>query len=287
MSDTSSTPSAPSATATRNTIIFREINHMLPEETRKKFQLIEHIIETDEERLQKVYADIEQSDVSINEVFRIIEHALNIRFKHTESLLVLFSLLSNKYGYDDDHTDDLTDRVYSLLVNKGLIEYDLDEWGLVYYEKFSDDVFITFIQDNVDTFIEKSSETTFNAKEMIEIDSSSPLYYVKKSGSVSYLQAMAYFGAVKCLKYAILNDDYSLKDVEGYAVAGGNMEIIHLLEQKGISFSNCLEVAIMFHRNEICDWILLHEEWQVSAFDESLKFYNYSAFLFKTFNDVE
>ena len=37
---------------------------------------------------------------------------------------------------------------------------------------------------------------------------------------------MAFFSAAKCFKYAILNEAFSLEDVEDYAVAGGNMETL-------------------------------------------------------------
>ena len=64
---------------------------------------------------------------------------------------------------------------------------------------------------------------------------------------------MSFFGSVKCFKYAILNYEYNLKNVQKYAIAGGNSEIIHILENRGVSFDNCFGVSSKFYRNDLCD----------------------------------
>ena len=95
---------------------------------------------------------------------------------------------------------------------------------------------------------------------------------------------MAFFGAIKCFKYAILNEAFSLKKAQNYAVAGGNIEIIYLLEEKNISFSYCLEVSVKFHRH--CIRILLHYEYEESSLYCSLNYLNYRAFFFEILNGV-
>ena len=47
---------------------------------------------------------------------------------------------------------------------------------------------------------------------------------------------MAFFGSVKCFKHAILTSEFDLREIEKHAISGGNTEIIHILEDKGISF---------------------------------------------------
>ena len=49
---------------------------------------------------------------------------------------------------------------------------------------------------------------------------------------------MALSGSVKCFKQAILTGDYNMKNPREFASAGGNSEIIHILEQKNVSFKN-------------------------------------------------
>ena len=96
------------------------------------------------------------------------------------------------------------------------------------------------MRDDLESFIKKSSETGFNPKSTIEFDSDSTISFVlRNSSKFSYPKIMAFYGAVKCFKYAIVNDEYDFSGVEEYAVAGGNMEIIHILEQRNFSFEKC------------------------------------------------
>ena len=52
--------------------------------------------------------------------------------------------------------------------------------------------------------------------------------------------ASAFLGSIKCFKYLMMNGDEINEDTCRFAVAGGNNEIIHLCEQKGLQFDNCL-----------------------------------------------
>ena len=86
----------------------------------------------------------------------------------------------------------------------------------------------------------------------------------------SPVEFMMIRGSVKCFKFAILNNPQVLEEEKGYhliklqdrlpkaAVIGGNMEIIHILEQKGFEFNQCVEDAVRSLRNDILDWILLN-----------------------------
>ena len=283
-------PAGNAAADTAQKILFKDVDKNIPEKFKKKLELIEEIIETNQESFEKVYSDIEESieksGESVNFIYRVIEHALSIRFQHIESLLSLLSLLLKKHGYEKVPTNI---RLYSMLVNNGIIKKE--EGMSLYSMKELLEVFpenspaFSIIHDDVDTFIKKSSEPSFNAKESFKIDSKSPLFYVRFADKVSYLQAMAYFGAVKCFKYAIINESFSLEGIENYAVAGGNMEIIHLLEQKGLSFAKFLFTCMNFHRYEVGDWILLHYECK-QAF-RALYGYNFRAFFFQVLNKID
>ena len=102
----------------------------------------------------------------------------------------------------------------------------------------------------------------------------------------SVLEFSAFYGAVKCFKYFFMNfPDNSLiniNDLSKLAVAGGNIEIVHICEQNGIDFSSQLKKAIEFHHNDIVDWILT----QYGEIDHSLsysyccKVFNFPAALF-------
>ena len=65
------------------------------------------------------------------------------------------------------------------------------------------------------------------------------------------------------------------------------MEIIHILEQKGTSFNNCLKTSIKFHRHFVSDWILLHYRCcEKSELYRSLHYCNYRVSLFRIINGI-
>ena len=77
----------------------------------------------------------------------------------------------------------------------------------------------------------------------------------------SMIKYAAYFGSIQCFKYLVLNsEDLDSKDkiLASCAIAGGNTEIIHILEQKQFSYESAINTAIFFHRYSITDWIIQH-----------------------------
>jgi ankyrin repeat protein len=96
----------------------------------------------------------------------------------------------------------------------------------------------------------------------------------------TYMQLIAYFGAVNCFKQAIMNDAFDIKYISKYAIAGGNNEIVRILEQKGILFDNCFEIGVKYHRMDLCDWLLTHAKCEPISLPKSMEYFNYPAFFF-------
>ena len=65
-----------------------------------------------------------------------------------------------------------------------------------------------------------------------------------------------------------------------YAIAGGNMEIIHLIEQKGMKFENCLEIAVEYHHFELFEWLNTHFEYEPITIHKCLEYYNIPVFYY-------
>ena len=74
--------------------------------------------------------------------------------------------------------------------------------------------------------------------------------YLFPSAKVDLLQLSALCGSIECFKYLILNDEES-QNIELYAAAGGNEDIINIVKNKGGSFAECIEVCIAYHRNNL------------------------------------
>ncbi|OHT10451.1 hypothetical protein TRFO_20260 [Tritrichomonas foetus] len=78
----------------------------------------------------------------------------------------------------------------------------------------------------------------------------------------SMIEYAAFFGSLNIFKFLWINDAYFDEYLTPYAIAGGNGEIIHLCEEKGLFFGKeCLNVAIKFHRNELVEY--LHENYNL------------------------
>ncbi|KAK8883572.1 hypothetical protein M9Y10_042666 [Tritrichomonas musculus] len=74
--------------------------------------------------------------------------------------------------------------------------------------------------------------------------------------NMNYADYAAFYGSINIFKYLLLNECTLTYKTAQFAVAGGNYEIIHLLEEKKVSFRSCLEVCIQFHQNDIFEYLI-------------------------------
>ena len=67
---------------------------------------------------------------------------------------------------------------------------------------------------------------------------------------INLLEIAAYTGSVQCFKYFMLNNVKFTENVCAYSIAGGNTEIIHILEnnyeQQNFSKKNCFTMSIIY-----------------------------------------
>lgn len=94
-------------------------------------------------------------------------------------------------------------------------------------------------------------KTLIDLKKNDVIDTS--LIYTR---DINLIQCSALFGSVKCFKYLFLNFEIEISGLAWYAVAGGNVEIIHICEQNNFNFRRTLNAAFTFHRTNIAEWII-------------------------------
>ena len=69
------------------------------------------------------------------------------------------------------------------------------------------------------------------------------------------IEYAAFFGSIQIFKYLLLNEAEVTSRLPEFAVAGGNYEIIHILEDMELSFQKTMYYAIRFHRNEIAQYL--------------------------------
>ena len=144
-------------------------------------------------------------------------------------------------------------------------------------------------EDDLESFIMFSSEPMFDhnilftTKEfsVFEIHVSDICYtYNYDPFDISCMQLMVFFGSVKCFKHAILTGEFSLKNIQKFAIAGGNSEIIHIMENQGVSFDFCFGVSAKYHRNELSDWLILHYRCEEIDISNCIYWFNYNVLFY-------
>ena len=101
------------------------------------------------------------------------------------------------------------------------------------------------------------------------------------------IEFAAFYGSVKCFKYFLLNNAKLKPSICKFAVAGGNYEIIHILEQKNLSFEDCFRLSVEYHRYEITDWLLQSYSLDSKQFSFCAYTQNIPALLLYTLNAIE
>ena len=71
------------------------------------------------------------------------------------------------------------------------------------------------------------------------------------------------------------------------SICGGNFQIIHEVEQNGISFDYCYELCVLFHNKEIIEWLLSQYKCEIFPPTKCLEFCDYETFLFFYFNGIK
>ena len=103
--------------------------------------------------------------------------------------------------------------------------------------------------DEVEKLQETSSKANFDFNQSIPPSLYECFSFVNK-GKVSLIDYAAFFGSIKCFRFLFMNGSI-IDNTMRYAIAGGNVEIIHICEQNHTSFYRAYETAIEFHRNDI------------------------------------
>jgi hypothetical protein len=242
-------------------MILSDAEGLMPENIKKEAKFVELFVGIKKENVEGVFGQINEDNVQ--KACKIITFSADIRPLEVESLSTLVSLILSKF-------------------NVGSIGQTIQAYCDSFTKFVSGGIKRAIREDNIEQFCEFISDPSFDAKEFVHFDSGKTYNY-KEERCESYMQLIAYFGAVKCFKQAIMNDAFDLDGISNFAVAGGSNEIVRILEQKGISFDNCFEVGVRFHRMDLCDWLLMHTKCESISLSSSLKYFNYHAFIF-TFN---
>ena len=109
-------------------------------------------------------------------------------------------------------------------------------------------------------------------------------YHDAEYESFSLLDLSAYFGAIKAFKVLKLNDFRQSDCINQLAIAGGNLDIIHILVQEGFLFDYCMHISIIFCRPDLTEWLITNYKYYPIRLLECLFSCDLRSFLFLLLN---
>lgn len=110
--------------------------------------------------------------------------------------------------------------------------------------------------DDIDSFQKVACNPAFDMNQKVKPSEFEKCDFINNR-PCSLLEYSAFFGALRCFKYILLDEGTAHSaELMKYAIAGGSAEIVHICEQLGdASFKDARELAIKFHRWDIFEWL--------------------------------
>ena len=245
----------------------RDIVLKLSNESQLQIDICESIISTTEGNKEEIWEKIQnflKTHTTYQDIMKLVQyinHAVNIRLKERINILFLMNNIQNNYKKSFSFYEKLNEESgYCIGI---YIKFDnpINYIGKILFD------------DDLDA-LQNYLLTESHKNEQAEV------YFEYKDCYLKNLECAALFGAHKCFKYILMNEGKIQNCDSRYAVAGGNMEIIHIFEQHGYNFRCAIHDAIKYHRFDIFEWIELHYSTDPISLYLCLCFFNQTIFCY-------
>lgn len=138
--------------------------------------------------------------------------------------------------------------------------------------------------DDIQQFQEMIAQTNISLKSRIPYSFYEDCQFINNKNDMPHLIDFAsFFGSINIFKFLWINDVKGSPSTFNYAIAGGNYEIIHLLESiyKNSIDKNSQNYSILFHRNDIYSYLqdTYDIKFSLSQFFSSIDSYNTEIFV--------
>lgn len=127
--------------------------------------------------------------------------------------------------------------------------------------------------DDITSLQNLLSTTTINLNDTIT-PSLFERFEIINQKDATFIEYAAFFGSIKIFKFLIMNKVIIPSNLAKFAIAGGNYEIIHLCEEKNLSFDDCLSIAIQYKQDEIVEYLLNNYELTSDLYEIAFKSFN-------------
>ncbi|EAY06922.1 hypothetical protein TVAG_057160 [Trichomonas vaginalis G3] len=205
---------------------------------------------------------------------KIGKYPITYTLVHLNIALARFVYLHNGYSLQQfqscSYFTDLYAKYFGSDTTKGLSEDQL----LKFYE---DDTLQSIIfHDDIDKLVQVSSLPNFDFNQRLKLNDC----HFNINFEVSLIGFACLYGSVQCFKYLKLSTSGISHDTAGYAIIGGNYEIIHICIREIGSGNILLTNAIQYHKNGIADWLLMNTPDLKATIDAALYGFNTRAVYF-------
>lgn len=205
-----------------------------------------------------------------------IEHyPISYTLVHNNSLLARYVYLNGGYDLDQFNLCRNLSTTYEYCFGsdhrKGLTEEELQN----IYDQGSIEQII--FNDDVEKLLELSTNPQFDYNQNIE---TAAFHFTDFPRKYSILSFACLYQSIECFKFLKMNGSNLTPSEFECAVAGGNLEIIHITQRETPDVGSVLSKAVIFHRNEIADWLLTLYPTLQASIDNAIEGFNTRAVYF-------
>ena len=270
----------------------------------KDYIEIEHILfqnsptKSKEDLLNEIISFYEQNQDNQNKLLcfliELLTYYIFIRPKSREIPCFLLSKLHSKYKDKQKYIQDVFEMnghdSFYFSDFKGFQEFkETDLFHTTYLQSdfFNKkrDFLVSLIEDNLDylkNYINSDNDLLYDT----QFEYLYPVSFTYRK-QLKLLDFCCLYGSVNCFKFLKLNGFEYGECITQCSISGGNIEIIHEIEQSGISFDYCFKYSIKYHQKTINEWLLSNYKCEIFSLAKCIKYYDYEAFLYLLLNHVD
>ena len=275
-----------------NDLLFTKIDELHSNKTNYS---VEEFEKEEENIINYILEFLNNNKEEITWILLLLKYFCDIRPKYTQFLLKIINHIFTLFSSNKSELIFSIERIgnyrfsfssfYKLLSSQGILTREDDDNNLfptyfLFPEQNSIKSFI--IDDDVERFKDYQLENVNLDIFAQNIDRKEyPPWLNRNNPKVSLLDFAAICGSIYIFKYFLMNGFQPSSKSCKYAICGGNFEIIHVLEQLGLSYDEqCFITSIKYHRYILSNWLLTNHEYNEYPLRLSIECSNFKAFLF-------
>ena len=280
--------------------------HSIPKDS-KEYTIFKNYIEIEEILFQK-QSITESTETLYNKIDLILKQNENkeILFSYLIDLLIYYILIRPK---TKDFSGFLISKLLSSYENqrnyiiqkirlnenyknsnliKDFLSSQVDQEKMPKFVEAKQEDFPFIANDDVNELKEYiNSHNDISTDSGFYFNSKSPFHILSRGLNIKLLDICCFYGSLECFNFLYINKFEHGDKINEISIFGGNLSIIHEVEENGISFDYCFLYSIKYHQKEITEWLLSNYKCEIFPVTKSLEYYDYLTFIFLLFNGID